>query len=177
MLNRKPFVEEYPDFFAEYISLVREGNLIDILSEQSQDLQETLSLFSEEDANKTYAFGKWTLKEVIGHLLDNERLFVARAVRISRGDKQMLPGYDQDDYVKNGRFFRRSLKELKEELLMLRAANILLFKGFDDHELMQRGYVNDYEITVHGLLFSLAGHEKYHILFIKQNYIPLISKP
>ncbi len=176
MLNRKPFKEEYPEFFEGYINLVREGNIIEILSEQSQDLQETLSLFSDEDADKTYAFGKWTLKELVGHLIDNERLFVARALRISRGDKQMLPGYDQDDYVKNGRFFRRPLKELKEELLLLRAANILFFKSFDDHDLMQRGYVNDYEITVHGILFVLAGHERYHIDFIKQTYVPLISK-
>lgn len=176
MLNRKPFKEEYPDFLEDYINLVREGNIIEILSEQSQKLQEILSLFKEKDADKTYAFGKWTLKEVVGHLIDNERLFVARALRISRGDKQRLPGYDQDDYIKNGRFFRRSLKELKEELLLLRACDILFFKSFDDFELMQRGYVNDYEITVHGILFTLAGHEKYHIEFIKQNYIPLISK-
>lgn len=167
----RPLPLEYPEFFGLYINLVPEGDVISILGEQSKTLQHMLSQISEEQSEKSYAFGKWTLKEVLGHLMDNERLFVARALRIARGDKQNLPGYDQDEYVKNARCFKRTLKDMLEEMLMLRAANILLFKSFDEEDLQRRGFVNDYEITVNALMYVLAGHEAHHLNYIKENYL------
>lgn len=167
----KPSPEEYPEFFKIYVSLIEDDNIINVLSLQSQELQELLKNISEESANKSYAFGKWTLKEVIGHMLDNERLFIARALRIARGDKQRLPGYDQDTYVRSGRFFRRTLEDLTQEMLLLRAADLLLIKSFDETELAERGIVNDYEVTVNAILYILAGHERHHIDYIKDNYL------
>ena len=167
----RPLQEEYPEFFSLYVSLVPEGDIIAILSEQSKYFQDLLLGIGEERADKSYAFGKWTLKEVLGHLMDNERLFVARALRVARGDKQNLPGYDQDEYVKNANCYKRTLKDMLEEMLLLRAANILLFKSFDETDLQRRGYVNDYEITVNALMYLLAGHEAHHLNYIKENYL------
>ncbi|MCX7832601.1 MAG: DinB family protein [Ignavibacteria bacterium] len=167
----KPTPEEYPEFFKIYVSLIEDDDIVSILLNQSQELQDLLKNISEEIANKSYAFGKWTLKEVVGHMIDNERLFIARALRIARGDKQRLPGYDQDSYVKNGRFFRRTLEDLSQEMLLLRVADLLLIKSFDETELAERGIVNDYEITVNAILYVLAGHERHHINYIKENYL------
>ena len=103
--------------------------------------------------------------------MDHERIMSVRALRIARGDRQQLPGYDQDDYVKNGQFFKRSLKELTDEMLIVRASTLYLFKTFDETTLMQRGTVNDFEITIRAIIYILAGHEQYHINFLKENYI------
>lgn len=167
----KPTIDEYPEFFKIYINLIDDDDIVSVLLNQSQEIQDLLKDIPEEIADKSYAFGKWTLKEVIGHMIDNERLFIARALRIARGDKQRLPGYDQDTYVKNGRFFRRTLEDLAQEMLLLRVADLLFIKSFDETELTQRGIVNDYEITVNALLYVLAGHERHHINYIKENYL------
>lgn len=167
----KPSPEEYPEFQSRYINLEDDEDIINILSRQSNELQELLKNIPEHDAGKSYAFGKWTLKEVVGHLLDNERVFIARALRIARGDKQRLPGYEPDDYVKEAKYFERTLKSLMEEMLLLRAADILLIKSFDENDLLRRGFVEDYEMTVNATLYILAGHEKHHIAYIKENYL------
>ncbi len=169
----KPLPEEYPEFYSVYINLLEDDDIVNILSQQSNDLQNLLKNISDEDAGKSYAFGKWTLKEVIGHLLDNERVFIARALRIARRDKQRLPGYEPDDYVKNAKYFERSLKSLMEELLLLRAADLLLISSFDESDLTRRGIVDDYELTVNSTLFIFAGHEKHHINYIKENYLKI----
>jgi uncharacterized damage-inducible protein DinB len=167
----KPLPEEYPEYKFIYLNLLEDDDIINILSSQSNELQELLKNVPEEDAEKSYAFGKWTLKEVVGHLLDNERVFIARALRIARGDKQRLPGYEPDDYIKNAKWFERSLKSLLEELLLLRAADLLLIKSFDENDLLRRGFVEEDEYTVNAILYVLAGHEKHHINYIKENYL------
>ena len=167
----KPLPEEYPEYKFIYLNLLEDDDIVNILSSQSNELQELLKNVSEEDAEKSYAFGKWTLKEVIGHLLDNERVFIARALRIARGDKQRLTGYEPDDYIKNAKWFERTLKSLLEEMLLLRAADLLLIKSFDENDLQRRGFVEEDEYTVNAILYVTAGHEKHHINYIKENYL------
>lgn len=167
----KPLPQEYPEYKFIYLNLLEDDDIVNILSGHSNELQELLKNVSEEDAEKSYAFGKWTLKEVIGHLLDNERVFIARALRIARGDKQRLPGYEPDDYIKNAKWFERTLKSLLEEMLLLRAADLLLIKSFDENDLQRRGFVEDDEYTVNAILYVIAGHEKHHINYIKENYL------
>ncbi|MBN1633166.1 MAG: DinB family protein [Ignavibacteria bacterium] len=166
-----PSPGEYPEYKFIYLNLLEDDDIVNILSRQSNELRDMLSNVPEEIADKSYAFGKWTLKEVIGHLLDNERVFIARALRIARGDKQRLPGYEPDDYIKNAKWFDRTLKSLLEEMLLLRAADILLIKSFDVNDLQRRGFVEDDEYTVNSILYVIAGHEKHHINFIKENYL------
>ncbi|HPS65051.1 MAG TPA: DinB family protein [Ignavibacteria bacterium] len=164
--------DEYPEYYKIYVDLVKDYNILDTLGASSTELQNLLKNISDEDADKSYAFGKWTIKEIVGHLLDTERIFTSRALRIARGDRQRLPGFEQEDYVKNAKFFQRKLDDLIQELLLVRASDLMLFRSFDDVDLMQRGYVSDYEVTVNGILYILAGHELHHINVIRTLYLP-----
>ncbi|MCU0371949.1 MAG: DinB family protein [Ignavibacteria bacterium] len=171
LLSEKPFPEEYPGHYTHYLDLVPEGNILDVLEKQSAVTNDFFNSLTEEQGNHTYAFGKWTVKDILGHLIDTERIFSTRALRIARGDKQALPGFEQDDYVKAGNFFERSLKDLADERMLLRAANIKMFRSFEDHTFIKKGTANDNEITVRAVLFLLLGHEIYHVKFIKDNYL------
>jgi hypothetical protein len=167
----RPTQEEYPEYYNQYLQNVKDGDIITILEEQSIYVQKFIAAITEDKSNSTYGFGKWTIKEIFGHLIDTERILSYRALSIARKDKQNLPGYNQDDYVKNGGYFRRTLKEIADEMLLLRAANLKLFYNFDEEDLMQRGIANDFEFSVRAILYILAGHELYHINFIKNNYL------
>lgn len=167
----RPTPEEYPEYYNQYLNLVKDGDIINILEEQSLFVQKFIASIPEEKGDITYGFGKWTIKEIFGHLIDSERILSYRALRIARRDKQSLPGYDQDDYIKNAKYYRLSLKEIADEMLLLRAANLKLFQSFDKEDMIQRGVANDMELTVRALLYILAGHELYHINFIKDNYL------
>jgi hypothetical protein len=169
-MNR-PQPDEYPEYYNLYVNLVRDGDIVDILEQQSKDIQQFISSLKEESGDHTYAFGKWTIKEILGHLIDSERIFAYRALRIARKDKQNLPGYDSDEYVKSGNFYRRTLQDLREEMLLLRAANLKQFTNFDESDLSQKGVVNDMEFSVIAILYIMAGHELHHINFIKDNYL------
>lgn len=171
ILTQKPFPEEYPGHYIHYVDQVKEGNILDIFEQQSAITHEFFSGLSEELGDHTYAFGKWTIKDILGHLTDTERIFSTRAMRIARGDKQALPGFEQDDYVKNANFYKRSLRDLTDERLMLRAANIKMFRSFEPLTFLEKGIANDNEITVRAILYLLTGHEIYHIKFIRENYL------
>jgi hypothetical protein len=167
----RPTPEEYPEYYNQYLNLVKEGDIINILEEQSLYVQKFIASIPEEKGNSTYGFGKWTVKEIFGHLIDSERILTYRALRIARKDKQPIPGYEQDDYVKNAKYYRKTLKEIADEMLLLRAANLKFFQSFDSEDMIQRGVANEHELTVRAILYILAGHELYHINFIKDNYL------
>lgn len=167
----RPDKNDYAPFYAGYVDALEGDNGIDILVSQSTATQELLNSFSESKGNYTYSEGKWTVKEVVGHLMDAERVFAYRAVCIARGEKKPLPGYDQDEYVKTGNFNKRQLFDLNYEFRLLRESNILLFKGFDEYMMNQRGTANDKEVTVRALLFIIAGHEKHHMKILKERYL------
>jgi uncharacterized damage-inducible protein DinB len=169
-MNR-PLADEYPDYYNQYINLVKVGDIISILEEQSTFVQGFLTGIPEDLGDKTYAFGKWTLKETLGHMIDTERIMAYRFLRIVRGDKQQLPGFDQDEYVLHGKFFRRTIKDLIDEKLLVRASNLILFRAADQDDLLLRGSFNDIEISGRAILYIVAGHELHHIDFIKENYL------
>lgn len=120
--------------------------------------------------NYSYEEGKWTVKEVVGHLIDTERVMAYRAVCIARGEKQPLPGFDQDAYVKSGNFNKRELFDLIYEFRLLRESNMLLAKGFDEKALQRRGVASKNEVTVLALLYIIAGHEKHHMNILQERY-------
>jgi|WetSurMetagenome_2_1015567.scaffolds.fasta_scaffold28494_3 hypothetical protein len=171
MKTSRPTPEEYSEYYNQYLNLIKDGDIINILEEQSSYIQKFISSIPEEKGDSTYGFGKWTIKEVFGHLIDTERILTHRILKIVRGDKQPSSGYDQDDYVKKAKYYKRTLKEIADEMLLLRAADLKFFQYFDDEDLMQRGIANDMEFSVRALLYILAGHELYHINFIKENYL------
>ncbi|QQS35141.1 MAG: DinB family protein [Ignavibacteriales bacterium] len=167
----RPDKKDYAPFYAGYVDALAGDNGIEILTAQNLETQELLNSFSESKGNYAYAEGKWTVKEVVGHLIDAERIFAYRALCIARGEKQSLPGYDQNEYVKTGNFNSRELFDLNYEFRLLRESNILLFRGFDEFMLNKRGVANNFEVTVRALLFIIAGHEKHHIKILKERYL------
>jgi len=170
-LTTRPSTTEYAPYYERYISLVPEGDIIQTLGQQ---LEETLSLLgsiSESQASHRYAPGKWSIKEVVGHIIDSERLFACRALRFARNDKAALAGFDQDEYVQNGGFDERKLADLAEEFSHVRRANMLLFASLGDEPLGRRGIANEVEVSVRALLYIIAGHERHHAEVLKTRYL------
>jgi hypothetical protein len=129
-----------------------------------------LNSFSEAMGSFAYEPGKWTVKEVVGHLIDTERVMAYRAMCIARGEKQPLPGFEQDEYVNFGNFNRKGLFDLNYEFRLLRESNMLLVKGFDEEALQRRGIANENKVTVLALLYVIAGHEKHHTNILLERY-------
>ena len=166
----RPNKNDYAPYYEGYINLVKGDDIHKILTAQSIETQGVLNSFSETLGNYAYAEGKWTVKEVVGHLIDTERVMAYRAMCIARGEKQSLPGFDQDTYVKTGNFNKRELFDLNYEFRLLRELNLLLSKGFDEEILQRRGIANNNEVTVLGLLYIIAGHEKHHMNILQERY-------
>ena len=144
---------------------------MEILEGNLQETLATLQPLGEEHASHRYAPGKWTLREVIGHLTDAERVFAYRALRIARGDATPLPGFDHDAYVRAARFERRLLAEILEEFEHLRRSNLRLFGSFDEEDLSRRGTASGHGVSVRALLFITAGHERHHLRVIRERYV------
>ena len=167
----RPDQSDYAPYYANYIKLVEGEDILKILNDQSKITQDVLNSFSEHKGNYQYADGKWTVKEVVGHLLDTERVFAYRALCIARGEKKSLPGFEQDDYVNEGNFNRRELFELNYEFRLLRESNLLLFRSFAPEMLWKRGFASEASVTVLAILFIIAGHEKHHIKVLREKYM------
>ncbi|HUQ33495.1 MAG TPA: DinB family protein [Pyrinomonadaceae bacterium] len=167
----QPQPTEYAPYYGKYTALVPEGDIINTLESQ---LNETLSILrglSEKQGDFVYAPGKWSLKEVVGHILDTERIFGHRAFRFARADATPLPGYEQDDYVRAGNFGSRSLKDLIDELELVRRATISMFRSLDEEAWLRRGVANENEVSVRALAYILAGHETHHMGIIRERYL------
>lgn len=168
--NKRPDKDEYGSFYQKYIDKLGPGNIIDILRGQRDEVVTLIQSLDEEKALYRYDKGKWTIKEVIGHLLDNERVFSYRALSISRNDPEDLPGYDQEQYVKAANFNDRSLPNLREEYENLRNSNISLFNSFTEQIINRRGIANNYSMSVRAIPFIIAGHERHHLKLLESRY-------
>ena len=166
----RPNPADYNSYYETYIKEIEGDDILKILNEQNKKTQEVLNSFSEHKGNYRYADGKWTVKEVVGHLLDTERVFAYRALCVARGEKKSLPGFEQDDYVKDGNFNSRNLSDLNYEFRLLRESNLLLFRSFSEDMLNKRGTANSSAITVRAILWIIAGHEKHHVKILMERY-------
>ena len=170
-ITKRPESSEYPSYAEGYISRVPNGNIVGILSQQ---LEDTLALIgSIPDARKDwrYAEDKWSVKELIGHVIDSERIFAYRALRFGRGDSTELSGFEQDDYVRGGSFSERSLSDLAEEYEHVRRSTISLLANLDDEAWTRRGSANNNEVSVLALAFIIAGHERHHVEILRTRYL------
>lgn len=172
----RPNKNDYASYYKTYIDLVEGDNVHKVLSLQSQDTQEVLNSFPKAMGDFTYHAGKWTVKEVVGHLIDTERVMAYRAMCIARGETQHLPGFNQDEYVKQGNFNKRSLSDLVYEFRLLRESNMLLAKGLDEEAFSKKGVANNKEVSVLALFFIIAGHEKHHMNVLLERYLPAYKK-
>jgi uncharacterized damage-inducible protein DinB len=168
---KRPEPTEYPAFFKNYVDNVKTDNIIKELRDQVMNVQALISTISEENEEYVYAAGKWTIKEIIGHIIDTERVLGYRAMRFARKDKTPLPGYDEDQYVANGNFNKQTLYSLGHEFAIVREANLALFKVWDEEALDQMGVANNYDVSVRALLFMIAGHAVHHLNVIKTKYL------
>lgn len=172
----RPEPNEYAAYYEKYISLVPGNDIAGAL--ESQRVQ-TIQLFagrSEREGNFRYAADKWTVKEVLGHMTDTERIFTYRALRIARGDKTPLPGFEQDDFVRNGGFGERPLASLADEFAQVRGASLALFKSFAQDAWMRRGTASDKEVSVRALAYMTAGHELHHRQILEERYFSAIPR-
>lgn len=167
----RPGADEYAPYYGTYVNLVPDGDILALLSEQ---IEETLALFgglSEDQAAHRYAPGKWSVKEVCGHIIDAERIFAYRALRFARGDRQPLAGFEQEGYIRNASFDSCSMKDLSEELDYVRRATISLFKNMDGAAWSRRGVASEAEVSVRALAYIIAGHELHHAGVVRSRYI------
>ncbi len=136
---------------------------------------QTITLLSSLDetfiAGRTYAAGKWTIKQIVGHLSDDERIFAYRALCVARGDTRPLPGFDENEYMACVDFESRTLRELIDEFRVVREATITLLEPLSPEEWVRRGMVNGYEASVRGLAFHVAGHELHHVRILRERYL------
>ena len=166
----RPGPGEYADFYAGYISGLPAGDVLEILDRQKDQLRHLAENVAADRETFRYAPGKWSLREVAGHLIDAERVFSYRALRFSRGDDTPLPGFDENFYVANADFDSRTLPSLIEELTLLRGANVLLFRSLSPEDLARFGVANTHPVSVRALAFILAGHLQHHLNVLRDRY-------
>lgn len=173
----RPAEDEYFEYYGGYIREVPQGDIVDILSRQISETVAFLRSIPESRGDFRYAPGKWSIREVIGHMSDAERVFCYRAMRFSRADETAVPGFDENSYVANAPFSRVSLTDLISEFEHLRRATIYFFASLDEEAMSRRGTASQHGISVRALAFIAAGHEYHHVEFLRSHYLENASEP
>jgi DinB superfamily len=167
----RPDTTEYAPYYEKYISLVPVENILTTLTSQIDDTLKLLHGLSEAEGDLRYAPGKWSIKEVIGHLIDAERIFTYRALRMARSDRTPLPGFDENSYVENGNFGDRRMADLIDEFQTVRKSGVYIFGHLNADAWTRRGVANDSEVSVRAIAHILAGHERHHLGIIRTRYL------
>ncbi|MBF9255566.1 DinB family protein [Pontibacter sp. 172403-2] len=171
MTINRPGPDEYPETYQHYMDQLPEGDVMYLLDKHSTDLRHMFRHISDERAEQSYAEGKWTIKELLQHLIDTERIFTYRALCIGRGDKQLLPGYDENLYAYNSLANIRLLESILEEYEQVRRSSLLLFRSFTSEMLDQVGNANGKPVSVRAIIHMVAAHEMHHINILQTRYL------
>jgi hypothetical protein len=169
MTIERPNADEFAPYYASYIGKVPDGDLVSILERQSAEYASALRGLGE--ALFRYSPGKWTVKEVVGHVADSERVFGYRAMRIARSDGTPLPGFDENEYVAHAGFNERSLTDLLDEFQHVRRGSIALFRSFSPEVAARRGTANGLVISARALAWLTAGHAAHHLGILREKYL------
>ena len=167
----RPEKNEYFHYYETYVSLVNETDIVVAFESQSDELSELFDSISEEKSAFAYAEGKWSIKELVGHLIDGERMFGYRALRISRGDETPIEGFEQDGYVENAPFNDYGFSDLAEELKLVRKANILFFKHLKENDWKRMGTASGNPVSVRALAYIMVGHVRHHTNILRDRYL------
>jgi uncharacterized damage-inducible protein DinB len=173
-LIAKPQAGEYPPYAIMYIQLLPDDGLL--LKHLRDAIERSLTFYRaipSEKLDAPHKAGEWTIKEILLHVIDDERIYAYRALRAARNDKTELPGFDQDAYVPTSDAHSRSLDSLLEEFVTLRLATLSLFENLPDDAWERSTIANGHSVTVRALAYHLAGHELHHIESIKENYLAI----
>ncbi|MFZ0732259.1 MAG: DinB family protein [Candidatus Sulfotelmatobacter sp.] len=166
----RPEPGEYAPYYERYISLVQGNDILTTLDSQRRQMLLLLSGRDDADGDFRYAPDKWSAKEVLGHVCDTERIFAYRALRIARGDRTPIEGFEQDDYVRNGPFAARPIAEIIEDYIAVRRATLTLLRNLDDQAWQRRGTANKNEVSVRAIAYTTAGHELHHRRILEEKY-------
>jgi uncharacterized damage-inducible protein DinB len=168
---KPPEITAYKDDYEDYESLVEETDIVSAMQKQLAEVENLFASISEEKGEFAYATGKWTIKELLGHLINGERVFSYRALRISRGDQTPLPGFDQDLLTDNGNFNSISFADLLKEYSHLCQANIIFFQNLNDEAWERTGTVNDTPASVRAIAYNMVNHVRHHIDSLRFHYL------
>lgn len=169
----RPDPTEYLPYYSRYVALVPEGDIVATLAAQNESTMALLRSLPESKAAFRYAPLKWSIKELVGHLSDAERIFADRALRFARNDETPLPGFEENDYVRNGSFDAYSLADLADGFESVRRSTVFLFKHLGGEASARRGKANNAEISVRALAYVIAGHEIHHMNVLRTRYLLL----
>ncbi|HDR7952100.1 TPA: DinB family protein [Bacillus toyonensis] len=169
-MQKRPGTNEYNPYYSTYIKLVPDGDIIHILEQQMKETNLLLKDISDSEGHFRYAPNKWSIKEVIGHIADTERIMAYRLLSIARGETAELPGYNDDMYVLRAAFDKQAMQDLLTNLTVVRQSTVHLLKSLDKDAWLQRGIANNSEVTVRALANIIAGHELHHRQIIKVRY-------
>jgi DinB superfamily len=164
----RPDSSEYAPAYENYILLVPDLDIVNTLSTGMTESQSFLGKVSESDACRVHAPYTWTIKQVVGHLIDSERVFGYRALRFARGDATPLPGFDENAYAKTAVLDRVSLGDLALEFEALRRSHVLFFTSLTDADWARRGTANQVGVSVRALAYIIAGHERHHMAIVRK---------
>ncbi|GAC1381482.1 MAG: DinB family protein [Ginsengibacter sp.] len=166
----RPKSTDYPSYYEKYVNLVPSENIHEAFAQQDPVIAAALNSIDEEKANYAYGEGKWTVKELIQHCIDAERVFAYRLLGISRGDQTSFPSFDQDPYVITSKANDRKWEAIKEEMLNVRASNKNLVDSLDEATLQTQGLVNNNKMTALNIGYIILGHMAHHLNILKEKY-------
>jgi hypothetical protein len=169
--SQRPDPSEYTLYYGQYIARVPDGNLLEGLATQHEATQRLLCDLPEARALYRPAAGEWSVKEVIGHLIDAERIMAYRILRFAREDAQALTGFEPDPYIAAANFDSRALPDLLEELAALRRSHVLMFSGLSEEAWLRRGVASGNDMSVRAWAWVIAGHELHHVISLKEKYL------
>ncbi len=167
----RPEKSEYAFYYEAYISLVEGNDVIARLEAQILETSALLEGVSEVTGTFRYAEGKWSVKELIGHIIDTERIMAYRALRIARNDQTPIEGFEQEPYIENSNFDDRNMNSLIEEFGALRRSNIIMFNNFAETAWMRMGTASENPVSARALAYIIAGHELHHIKILRERYL------
>jgi len=167
----KPRKDEYASYYENYISKMTGPDIKSDLARQPQELREALAGVPEEKGTFAYADGKWTVKELLSHIIDGERIFAYRAHRISRGDTTPLEGFEQDDYIANSNANERSFASLLDEFDLQRRSNLLMLEKVDDAAAARMGTASGNPVSARAIIYILGGHVSHHLSILRERYL------
>ena len=172
----RPQSDEYAPYYEKYVSLIASDDIIGALESQRVQMAQLLAARSDREGNFRYAPDKWSVKEIIGHICDAERIFAYRMLCIGRGDKTPLPGFEQDDYIPTGNFSARTLAGLAVEFAAVRAATMALVHSLPQEAWTRIGTASNNPVSTRALAYIIAGHEMHHRRILDEKYFPAIPR-
>jgi uncharacterized damage-inducible protein DinB len=170
MQGTRPEATEYAPFYAKYVAGVPETDVVGALRDSGREITAALASIPESRGGFRYAEGKWSIRELVGHVIDAERIFTYRALRVARGDATPLPGFEENDYVRTAGSDSRTLADLVDELRAVRESTVQMFSSFPDDAWIRTGVVNGRPVSVRALAYITAGHARHHLGILRDRY-------